>query len=161
VSRTRRITEITVFAALYAVLTWVFAPISYQLLQFRIAEALKSTVVRMKHLVWAFAIGNALSNIFSPYIGPWELLWMPLVNILGGGSAWFIGHKFPGKKGMALGGAVYALWVAFGVSFMLFALFNLSMPLTFAYLLVPEVILIVGFSPVMSRVSDHILRESK
>jgi uncharacterized membrane protein len=137
-------------------LTWLFAPISYQVFQFRVAECLKSIVVKRKHLILAFAIGNAVSNIFSPFVGPWELLWMPLINIFGAGSAWLLGHKF-GFKGMALGGFVYALWVAFGVSFMLFTLFNLPLSLTFIYLLIPEVILIAGFSPIMNQVNDRII----
>jgi len=156
--RTRDIAEAAAFAALYAVLTWVLAPISYQAFQFRVAEALKSIVVRRRHLIWAFVFGNALSNIMSPLIGPWELLWMPFINVLGAGSAWLIGHRFPCVRGMALGGAIYAIWVAFGVSFMLHVLFNLPLLLTFVYLLVPEAILIVGFSPVMDQVDERIFK---
>lgn len=155
-NKTRQIAEIATFAALYAVLTWLFAPISYQVFQFRIAECLKSIVVSRRHLVWAFVVGNALSNIFSPFVGMWELLWMPLINVAGAGSAWVIGHRLQGTKGLALGGAIYAIWVAFGVSFMLFMLFNVPLLLAFVYLLIPEIILIVGFSPVMKRVNDRI-----
>jgi len=152
-SRLREIAEVTAFSALYSVLTWAFAPLSYQVFQFRIAECLKSIVVRRRHLIWAFVIGNALSNIFSPFVGPWELLWMPFVNMLGAGSAWVIGHKLQGIRGMALGGAIYAIWVAFGVSLMLYALFGVTLVFTFLYILVPEAILIVGFSPIMQRVN--------
>jgi len=154
--RTRDIAEAAAFASLYAVLTWVLAPISYQVFQFRVAEALKSIVVRRRHLIWAFVVGNALSNIFSPFVGVWELLWMPFMNVLGAGSAWLLGYKIPGLKGMAVGGAAYAVWVAFGVSFMLYMLFSVPWLLTFIYLLIPEVILIVGFSPAMSRVNDRL-----
>ena len=154
--RTRDIAEAAAFAALYAVLTWVLAPISYQVFQFRVAEALKSIVVRRRHLIWAFVVGNALSNMFSPFVGVWELLWMPFMNVLGAGSAWLLGYKIPGLKGMAVGGAAYAAWVAFGVSFMLYMLFSVPWLLTFIYLLIPEVILIVGFSPAMSRVHDRL-----
>ena len=66
------------------------------------------------------------------------------------------GHRIPTLKGMMLGGAIYAAWVAFGVSFMLYVLFNVPWLLTFVYLLVPEVILIVGFSPAMSRISQRL-----
>jgi len=154
--KTREIAEMAVFAALYAVLTWVLAPISYNVLQFRVAESLKSIVVKRKHLIWAFVVGNALSNIFSPFVGVWELIWMPLINVLGGGSAWLLGHRIPGLRGMVIGGALFAVWVAFGVSFMLYMLFSVPYVITFIYLLVPEVILIAGFSPVMSRVSERL-----
>ena len=152
--RTRRIAEIAAFAALYAVLTWVFAPISYQVFQFRVAECLKSIVVRRRHLIWAFVVGNALSNVFSPFVGPWELLWMPFVNALGATSAWLVGDRFHGTKGMAVGGFVYAVWIAFGVSLMLSVLFNVPWLATFVYMLVPEIVLIVGFSPAMDKVNE-------
>jgi uncharacterized membrane protein len=155
-NKTRQIAEIATFAALYAILTWLFAPISYQIFQFRVPECLKSIVVSRRHLIWAFVLGNALSNIFSPFVGMWELLWMPLINVAGAGSAWIIGHRLQGTRGLAVGGAIYAIWVAFGVSFMLFMLFNVPLLLTFVYLLIPEVILIVGFSPVMKKVNDRI-----
>ena len=152
-NRTRQMAEVAVFSALYAILTWIFAPISYQVFQFRVAECLKSIVVRRKYLILAFVVGNAVSNVFSPFIGPWELLWMPFVNVLGAGSAWAIGHKLKGLKGMVAGGAIYAIWVAFGISIMLYVLFGVPGILSFAHILLPEVILIVGFSPIMNRVN--------
>jgi uncharacterized membrane protein len=156
VNRTAKLAEIAVFAALYAVLTWVFAPISYQVFQFRVSEALKGIVTKRGHLVWAFVLGNALSNVFSPFVGPWELLWMPLMNLVGGASAWIVGSRLSGMKGVILGNALYALWVAFGVSFMLHALFSLPFPLLFVYMLIPELVLIIGFSPVMNKVNAKI-----
>jgi len=155
-SNTRKLAEITVFASLYAVLTWIFAPISYQVFQFRVSECLKSIVVRRKVLIPAFVIGNFLSNLMSPFIGVWELIWMPLMNLFGGYTAWYIGCKLKGIKGMAIGGLLFAIWITFGVSFMLHILFGLPLHLLFVYILIPETILIVGFSPVMSRVADTI-----
>jgi len=155
-SRTRKVAEIATFATLYTVLTWIFAPISYQVFQFRIAEALKSIVVKRRHLVWAFVLGNALSNLLSPFVGPWELLWMPFINLAGAYSAWFVGQKLPRLKGMATGGAVYAIWVAFGVSFMLHMLFGLPLLPLFAYIALPELTLVVGFSPLMKRVNERV-----
>jgi uncharacterized membrane protein len=153
VNKTRQIAEVATFAALYAALTWVFAPISYQVFQFRIAECLKSIVGSRKHLIMAFVVGNALSNMFSPFIGIWELLWMPFINLVGASTAWFFGKLQPGMKGVVLGGTAYAIWVAFGVSFMFHILFDLPLPLMFAYVLIPELLLIVGFSPAMSKVN--------
>ena len=148
--------EIAIFSSLYAVLTWVLAPISYQVFQFRFSECLKSLVIRRKHLIWAFVVGNALSNIFSPFIGPWELLWMPFINLIGAGTAWLIGNRMASRIGTILGSMLYALWIAFGVSFMLYSLFNVPFLLTFLYILIPETILIVGFSPMMFRIDQRI-----
>jgi len=155
-SRIRNLAEVAAFTALYAVLTWVFAPISYSVFQFRVAEVLKSIVVRRRHLIAAFVVGNALSNIFSPFVGPWELLWMPFINLVGASTAWFIGSHISGRKGMFIGGAIYAIWVAFGLGFMLSTLFNLPFALVFLYVLVPESILIIGFVPLMQIVDTRI-----
>ena len=152
----RQLAEIGVFTAVYAALTWVLGPLSYQIFQFRISEALKSIVIPRRYLIWAFVIGNALSNVFSPFVGPWELLWMPFVNLIGAFTCWFVGRKIGDVKGMLVGSMIYAIFVSFGVSFMLSSLFNLPMlPLALSTL-VPEAILIVGFSPVMSRLSARI-----
>jgi uncharacterized membrane protein len=121
-----------------------------------LSEALKSIVVPRRYLIWSFVIGNALGNIFSPFVGGWELLWMPLVNLVGASMCWMVGSKIAGVRGMAAGGAIYAVFVACGVSVMLSTLFNLPfLPLS-ASLLVPELILIVGFSPAMARISRRI-----
>ncbi len=70
-SRTARIAEIGVVAAAYAALTYLFGPVSYGQLQFRIAEALKPLVIWEPHLIPAFVIGNFLSNLRSQFAGPW------------------------------------------------------------------------------------------
>jgi len=154
--KAKNLAEVASFASLYAVLVWLLQPISYAVLQFRVAEALKSIVVVRKHLILAFVIGNFLSNLTSPFIGPWELGWMPFINLLGGSSAWFVGHKLKGCKGMALGGFIFALWIAFGVGLMLSVLFNLPFWLVFIYILIPEVILIVGGAPLMFKINKII-----
>ena len=80
---TARIAEIGVVAAAYAALTYLLGPISYGPLQFRLAEILKPLVIWEPHLIPAFVLGNFLSNLSSPFAGPWELIWMPLANLIG------------------------------------------------------------------------------
>jgi uncharacterized membrane protein len=152
----KKIAEIICVAALYAVLTWIAAPISYQVFQFRISEALKSIVVSRRHLIWAFVIGNALSNLFSPFVGPWELVWMPFVNLLGASLAWVIGSRFKGLRAFIFGGVIYAIIVSAGLSVMLSTLFNINAELVFLYVLAPEMVLMVGFSPAMKRASEKL-----
>jgi len=154
----RKISEIVVFASLYAVLTWVFHPISYHVFQFRVSECLKSIVVRRKWLIWAFVVGNALSNIPSPFAGLWEWVWMPFMNLVGGTCAYVVGSRLKGIKGFVVGGIVFALWIAFGVAFMLSQLFGIPFPVIFVYILVPELILIGGISPIIMARVDKLLR---
>jgi hypothetical protein len=153
---TRQLTEVIVFAALYAVLTWIFAPVSFLVLQFRVSEALKSIVVTRKHLILAFAVGNAIGNLASPFVGPWELIWMPLVNLVGGYAAWRVGRTVSASRAYGLGGLTYALIVALGVTTMLITMFGLNPLATYLYLAVPELTLIVGFSPAMRRIDARL-----
>jgi len=126
---------VPVFAALYAVLVWVFQPISFMALQFRVAEALKPAVAKKWVLMFAFAIGNFLGNLVSPFAGIYELAFMPLMNVVGGLLAWKLsrGNYF-------VAGAVYSLIIALSVSYMLSQLFNIPFLILIFPLIATELI---------------------
>lgn len=140
------IAEIGVVAALYAVVT-VLWPISYGPLQFRLAEVLKPLVIWEPHLIVAFVIGNFLSNLTSPFSGPWELAFMPFANLVGASACYLLGRRWPW-----IGAALYALIIASAVSLMLSVLVQVSFWILFPGLLASEAILIVGGVPVMRAV---------
>lgn len=141
--RARKVAEIGLFAAFYAVLTWLVAPIAYDVFQFRISEFMKSLTARRKHLIWAFVIGNALSNIFSPF-GIMEYTWMPFMNLIGAALCYYVGgYLMKGSLlGMVTGGFLYSVTVAFGVAVMLSGFVPVPLYMLFLYVLVPEVVLI-------------------
>jgi uncharacterized membrane protein len=141
------IAEVGVVAALYAALTIVLQPVSYGPVQFRLAEVLKPLVIWEPHLIAAFVIGNFLSNLTSPYAGPWELLFMPFANLVGAWLCYAVGRRWP-----YAGAAIYALVIAAAVSLMLSVLLNLPFVALFPPLLASEVILIVGGVPLMRAV---------
>lgn len=141
------IAEVGVVAALYAALTIVLQPISYGPVQFRVAEVLKSLVIWEPHLIAAFVIGNFLSNLTSPYAGPWELLFMPFANLIGAWACYAVGRRWP-----YAGAALYALVIATAVGLMLSVLLKLPFVGLFPPLLASEVILIVGGVPLMQAV---------
>ncbi len=136
--------EIGIVAAVYTVLTWALASISYLPLQLRLAEILKPLVIWEPHLIAAFVLGNFLSNLFSPYAGPWELIFMPLVNLVGGTLCYLIGRRQP-----YVGAAVYALVIGTAVSTMLSVLTQVRFVVLFPGLLASEAILIIGGVPIM------------
>lgn len=143
----RAFTEICVVAALYAALTVALGPISYGPIQFRIPEALKSLVIWRPHLVAAFVVGNFLGNLTSPTVGPWELGFMPLANLLG---AWLCVAL--GRRIAVAGAAAYAVVIAAAVAWMLSVLLKTAFGVLFPPLLVSELVLIVGGVPLMARV---------
>ncbi len=141
-------------AAAYAALTIALGPISYGPLQLRIAEVLKSLVVWRPHLVAAFVVGNFLSNITSPQVGPWELAFMPMANLIGASLC----VALAGRLGSPwAGSAVYAVVIALAVALMLSVVVGLPFAATVPPLLASEILLIVGGVPIMRRVHLAVL----
>ncbi|HLW58491.1 MAG TPA: QueT transporter family protein [bacterium] len=142
--RTARIAEIGVVGAAYAALTLLVAPASYGPLQLRFAEMLKPLVIWEPALIPAFVIGNFLSNLPSPFVGPWELLWMPLANLVGGWAGWRVG-----RVNAYLGATVYAVIIGAAVTTMLSVLLRAPFRALITPLIGSEVILLIAGVPMM------------
>jgi len=132
--KSRQLTLIAVFAALYAVLTWLFAPLSFLAMQFRVSEALKPAIAKRWELAIAFAVGNFLGNLISPFGGFGELLFMPIMNLIGGLVAFYVS-----RKNYWITSVIYGLIIAGSVSFMLFQFFNVPLITTFPLLVASEI----------------------
>jgi len=133
----RRIGFISIIAASYTVLTLAIAPLSYGPVQFRISEALKALVLVQPWAIPGIMIGTFIANVFSPYVGPWELIWMPLTDGLGGLLAWWIGRRWPW-----VGLALYAVVTSAAVAFMLYVMAGLPFLLTAGIVLIGEAVCI-------------------
>ncbi|WP_407892289.1 QueT transporter family protein [Lacticaseibacillus sp. N501-2] len=60
------LTQIAIIASLYVVLTVVFSPLSYGVVQIRFSEMLNYTALFKKRYVWAVTLGVLIANFFSP-----------------------------------------------------------------------------------------------
>jgi len=125
-----------VFAALYAVLVYFFAPISFQALQFRVAGVLRPGIARKWMLAVGYAVGVVVGNIFSPFSGPYELVFMPVMSFLAGALGYLVAKPF--RSDYFIAGFVIATIVSVSVSWMLGQLFNLPMLVTLPYLFLSE-----------------------
>jgi uncharacterized membrane protein len=125
-----------VFAALYAVLVYLFAPISFAALQFRVAGVLRPGIARKWMLAVGYAVGVVVGNIFSPFAGPYELVFMPVVSFLAGIFGYLVAKPF--RSDYLIAGFVIATIVSVSVSWMLGQLFNLPMLVTLPYLFLSE-----------------------
>lgn len=152
VSNTRMIAEIGVVAAVYAVLVYALAPVSFAVVQFRLAEVTKSLVIFRRHLIWAMAIGVGLGNLASPMAGAWELAWMPAMNLVGGYLAWLVGNRFNPFAGAAL----FAAWISLAVAVMLAVLTPVPFAVAFGSVLVSESVLVVGGVPLMRLIARRL-----
>lgn len=139
----KAISQIAVFASLYAVLVWILPSLSFAAVQFRVAEGLKPAVAKRWTLAIAFAIGNFLGNIISPFAGIYELGFMPAMNIVGGLLAYAVARVF--RKSYLVAGLVYATVIALSVSWMLHALFNIPLEALIPLLLASEqIVMLIG-----------------
>ncbi len=85
---TTHVVRVAIIAALYAVFTIGIAPLSYGPVQFRVAEAFKVFVLFDPLYALGIGIGTFFGNLASPFVGPWELIFMPLTDVAGGLLAW-------------------------------------------------------------------------
>jgi len=137
----KALSQVAVFAALYAVLVWLFQPFGFAALQFRVAEGLKPSIAKVRTLAVAFAIGNFLGNLVSPFAGIYELAFMPTMNIVGGLLAYYAAKIFKGNYFVAA--LVYGTTIALSVSWMLHALFNIPLLDLIPFLLASELIAMI------------------
>uniref|UniRef100_A0A6M3M712 Putative QueT transporter family protein n=1 Tax=viral metagenome TaxID=1070528 RepID=A0A6M3M712_9ZZZZ len=116
--KTREVVLVAVVAALYAVLTVAIAPLSYGPVQFRASEVLKVLVLFDPWLSLGIGIGTFFANMASPFVGPWELVWMPLTDVVGALLAWTL-YRACGRRWPWVSCLLYAVLTGLSVATML------------------------------------------
>jgi uncharacterized membrane protein len=136
-------------AALYAVFTVAVAPISYGPVQFRVSEMLKAFVLFDPWLALGVGIGTFFANLASPFVGPWELVWMPLTDIVGGLLAWALYYFILRQRLAVLPMILYALTTGAAVGLMLWALGLGGFWFLAGSVAASEMVILVGGLPIM------------
>jgi uncharacterized membrane protein len=142
-SPARRVAIAGVVGALYVVLSLAVAPIAFGPIQFRLGEALKPLVIKYPAIIPAFGVGTVIINLFSPFAGPLELVFMPLVDVSGGVICYLVAKGLGTTFGTYLASLIYALWTAAGVGVVLSVSAGLPYLPSFASVAVSEVILLL------------------
>jgi uncharacterized membrane protein len=142
-SPARRVAIAGVVGALYVVLSLAVAPIAFGPVQFRVGEALKPLVIKYPVVVPAFGIGTVIINLFSPFAGALELVFMPLVDVTGGALCYLVARRIGGTFGTYFASLFYALWTAAGVGVVLTVVAGLPYLAAFASVAVSEVVLLL------------------
>lgn len=145
---TRRIVLIATIAALYAIFTIVIAPVSYGPVQFRISEVLKVFVLFDPFAAIGIGIGTFFANLASPYAGPWELIFMPVTDMIGGGIAWGI-YRLLANRMPAIPMIIYALTTGAAVGLMLTVLGVGGFWLLFISVGASELAILVAGTPII------------
>ena len=105
-----------IFAALYPALVVAFSPIAFGVAQFRIAGILRPAIAKKWILSLGYGLGVLVGNFFSPFAGPWDLVFMPIMSIIAGLTGFLAAKSF--KQNYFVSGAVTAIIIAFSLSFM-------------------------------------------
>jgi uncharacterized membrane protein len=142
-SPARRVAIAGVVGALYVVLSLLLAPIAFGPVQFRLGEALKPLVIKYPVVIPAFGVGTVIINLFSPFAGALELVFMPLVDVTGGVLCYLVARRIGGALGTYLASLIYALYTAAGVGVVLTVAAGLPYLVAFASVAVSEVVLLL------------------
>lgn len=145
---TRRVVKIAIIAALYTVFTVAIAPISYGPIQFRVSEILKVFVLFDPYTALGIGIGTFFANLASPFVGPWELIWMPLTDMAGGLVAWGI-YKLLRERWPVIPLAIYALTTGSAVGLMLYVFGSGGLWFLIGAVSLSELVILLGGIPII------------
>lgn len=134
--KTKELSLITIYAALYAFLVIFFQPFSFYALQFRIAGILRPSIAKKKELAIAYALGTVVANVFSPFTGVYELVFMPVMSLLSGLLGYEVARKF--NESYYACGMVIGIIIPLSVAWMLNQLFNVDLIVSLPWLIVSE-----------------------
>ena len=137
--KSRDLALISVYAALYAAMVVVFAPFSFYALQFRLAGVLRPGIARKRDLAIGYTVGTVVANVFSPFSGIYELLFMPVMSLIAGLLGYEVSKRM--NTNYYACGIVIAIIIPISVAWMLNQLFNLPFIATLPGLLASEQII--------------------
>lgn len=130
------ISLVAIFSSLYALLVYLFAPISFYALQFRVAGILRPWIAKKWILSIGYAMGVVIGNFFSPFVGSYELVFMPIMSFIAGILGYSIAKKF--NHNYFVAGFVIAIVISISISWMLNQIFGLPILATLPYLFISE-----------------------
>jgi uncharacterized membrane protein len=132
---------IALIGAVYAVITILFAPISYGVIQFRFSEIIQATVLKDKKYIYGLGLGVFLSNTLSTVGGPLDWYVMPIVQIFAGLVAYTIYHKINKPHMDYFAMIVLSAIIASGVGFVLLIALGIPYIIGFSSVFVSQVII--------------------
>ncbi len=145
---TTEVVRVAVIGALYAVFTVGIAPLSYGPIQFRLAEIFKVFVLFDPLYAVGIGIGTFFGNLASPFVGPWELIFMPLTDIAGGVIAYYLFQALRNRYPFAPL-SVYAITTSASVGLMLTALGVGGFWILAGSVAVSELVILIAGYPLM------------
>lgn len=134
--QTKDLALTTIYAALYAALVYAFAGVAFGPAQFRVAGTLRPGISKKWILAIGYGVGALVGNVFSPFAGPWDLVFMPIMSFVAGTAGYLVAKRF--NENYFVSGAVTATIIAISLSYMFSQLFGTAMIASLPFLLVTE-----------------------
>jgi uncharacterized membrane protein len=156
--KTKDVVFASIIAALYVVLTIGLAPISYGPIQFRVSEFLKFFALFTPWTGLGIAMGDIISGLNSPFVGPWELVFMPITDAAGAVAVYYLfklARRAEWAKYPLM--ALYAITTGASVGVMLYAFgIDLFWPL-FVSVSASELIILLVSIPIGNTIAKPLL----
>lgn len=132
---------ISLISAIYTVLTILFAPISYGILQFRIADILQATVLKDKKYIFGLGLGVYFANMFSSIGGPLEYFFMPIVQVFAGYVAFYLYRNIKNKFSDFISMGFFSFIISSGVGIVLYYVLGISFYIGFTAVFISQIII--------------------
>ncbi|WP_291561652.1 MULTISPECIES: QueT transporter family protein [unclassified Clostridium] len=150
---TKKLLKVSLVAAIYAVITYVLAPISFGAIQFRLSEIMTLLAFIDPLYVPALTLGCGIANLFSP---------VGVIDVIVGTAATFIATFAMSKsKNMIIASLYPTIVNAIMIGAMLYYAFNLPLVLSALQVGVGEfvVVTIIGVPVFKLVLKDKSLRD--
>ena len=94
-------------------------------------------------MAFGYAIGVLVANVFSPFAGPWDLIFMPVMSFLAGVAGYLVAKRF--NHNYFVAGFVTATIISVSLSYMFSQLGISPMLVALPYLFVVEqIVCLIG-----------------
>jgi len=142
------VSRAAMIAAVYCIITWAISPIAYGPMQFRLSEIMKPLALKGRVYIAGLSVGLLLANLLSPFGGPWEWVWMPVMCYIGGE----ISCRIRARPVLAM--VFYSAWISFAVSIMLQMVVAIPFYMTIFWIWIPELVLMQAGLPLMRKLES-------
>jgi uncharacterized membrane protein len=151
-SKAHDVSQITLFAALYAALVYVFAPVSFNALPIRVAGILGPGIAKKWSLTLGYCLGVIIGGFFSPF-AVYEITLMPIMSFLACTLGYLVAKPF--NHNYFVTGAVIAIIFPISYGWVLSQVLSLPIILTVTYLFLSDQLFAFAGAVMFSRIEKR------